>query len=102
VLESVVGELLGPEGADAGVAAATAVPLLKMAGLTFGAWLHARAAQHAHRQLHEGSTDKAFLTAKIDTARFYVENLLPQTLALAAVVRSGAPSILESDPALLA
>jgi len=101
-LEGVVGELLGPKGADAGVAAAVAVPLLKMAGLTLGAWLQTRAAHRAQAKLREGTTESAFLRAKIETARFYVENLLPQSIALAAIVRSGAASILESDPALLA
>ncbi|HLW25069.1 MAG TPA: acyl-CoA dehydrogenase [Steroidobacteraceae bacterium] len=97
-LEAVIEELLGPMGADAGVAAAVAVPLLKMAGLTLGAWLHARAAHRAQARLAEGAADAIFLKGKLETARFYVENLLPQALALNAIVRSGAGSIIESDP----
>jgi acyl-CoA dehydrogenase len=41
------------------------------------------------------------MTAKLATARFYGDHILPQTLALARIVTNGAPSVLELDAALL-
>jgi hypothetical protein len=40
----------------------------------------------AARHLSDGVGDARFLTAKIATARFYAEGLLPQATALASVV----------------
>jgi hypothetical protein len=48
-----------------------------------------RAALVAAGRLGEGSGDAAFLTAKIQTARFYADALLPQATGLADVVTAG-------------
>jgi len=87
--------------AQPGSAGAISVPLLKMAGLALGGWLHARAAARAQALLAGERAEVEFLRAKLATARFYAEQLLPQTLALGVIVRSGAASVIESDPTLL-
>ena len=68
------------------------------------AWLPAagswqRPAPIAARKL--SGADRDFYTAKMQTARFYLEQLLPNALALARVVKSGGASVSECDPALI-
>jgi alkylation response protein AidB-like acyl-CoA dehydrogenase len=70
--------------------AAGATPYLRLMGVTLGGWLLARQAQAARRHLAAGTGDPAFLKAKITTARFYAEQILPQAAALAAGVTRGA------------
>ena len=53
-----------------------------------------REALAAQARLEAGSGDARFLAAKMKTARFYAENLLPQAAAEAAVVMTGADSTL--------
>ena len=76
-------------GADARAAHASAVPYLELWGLVVGGWQMGRAALVAAKRLAEGSGDAAFLTAKIQTARFYADALLPQATGLADVVTAG-------------
>ena len=65
---------------------AVAVPYLRMWGAVVGGWQLGRAALIAARHLAEGRGDARFLSAKIHTARFYAEALLPQAASLATVV----------------
>src|SRR5206468_2973373 len=65
------------------MAYAAAVPYLKLWGLVAGGWQMGRAAEVAAAQLAAGEGDSEFLRAKILTARFYAESLLPQAEALA-------------------
>jgi butyryl-CoA dehydrogenase len=78
--------LLATYPADARSAHASAVPYLELWGLAIGGWQMARAAQAAARRLQAGEGDRAFLEAKVATARYYAEALLPQVASLAAVV----------------
>ena len=79
------------------------MPFLKLAGVTLGGWLVARAAHRATRLLALASpdTDRDFLQSKLQTAQFYMTQVLPQTLGLAEIVRHGARSVLEAQPDLL-
>ncbi|GGE17007.1 acyl-CoA dehydrogenase [Polymorphobacter glacialis] len=70
--------------------AAGATPFLRMMGLTLGGWLLAKQALTAAAYLASGNGDPAFLTAKITTARFYAEQILPQVAALSGPVTRGA------------
>ncbi len=54
----------------------------------------ARAALIAETQLSAGGGDAEFYRAKIATARFYAEHILPQASALASEVVNGAGSVL--------
>ncbi len=76
-------------GADTRAAHASAVPYLELWGLVAGGWQMGRAALVAARHLAEGTGDARFLTAKIQTARFYADALLPQATGLADVVTAG-------------
>ena len=70
--------------------AAGATPYLRLMGLTIGGWLLARQAQTAQKMLDRQEGDPAFLKAKITTAKFYAEQLLPQATALAPSITRGA------------
>jgi 3-(methylthio)propanoyl-CoA dehydrogenase len=75
---------------DADDIAAGATPYLRLMGLTLGGWLLARQALVAADRLAAGTGDPRFLAAKIATARFFAEQLLPQATALAGPVMRGA------------
>jgi hypothetical protein len=72
---------------------AGAVPYLKLWGLCAGGWQMARAAKVAAEGLQSGG-DTAFLRAKMATARFYAECLLPQADALSQSVVNGSATAL--------
>ncbi len=69
--------------------AAGATPYLRMMGLTLGGWLLARQALAVSGPV-SGHADPAFAAAKVTTARFFAEQLLPQVTALGAGVMRGA------------
>ena len=81
-------------GRDTRAAHAGAVAYLRLWGLAVGGWQLGRAALVAAERLAAGEGDPAFLHAKIATARFYADALLPQTSGLAqAVVHGGEPAL---------
>ena len=79
-------------GTDAPGTFAGAVPFLKLMGIVAGGWQMARAALAAERAL--GSGDKAFLEAKLATARFYADQVLVQAPALRDTVVRGAGAVM--------
>jgi 3-(methylthio)propanoyl-CoA dehydrogenase len=78
---------------------AVSVPYLELAGFTIAGWLMAKASAIAARKL--SGSDADFHAGKVRTARFYAEQVLPNALALARVVKGGAASVLETDAALI-
>lgn len=90
---------------DIAHAAAGASPYLRLFGTVVGGWLMARSAGTARKRLAQGGAEagyaRAFLEAKIQTARFYADNILPRAAAEAAAVTGGADSTLTLDEALL-
>ncbi|MBS0539794.1 MAG: acyl-CoA dehydrogenase [Proteobacteria bacterium] len=62
-------------------ALAGSVPFLRLAGTALGGWLLARSALVAQGKLATRDGDPAFLEAKLVTARFYAEVILPPALA---------------------
>jgi len=80
-------------------AMAVSVPYLMLCGYTMGGWLLARSSAIAAKKLQ--GPDKAFYESKVHTARFYADQVLPNTLALARVVTSGAESVIDTDAALI-
>ena len=62
-------------------ALAGSVPFLRLAGTALGGWLLARSALVAQTRLGQRDGDPAFLEAKLVTARFYTEVILPPALA---------------------
>lgn len=73
---------------------AGATPYLRMFGLTVGGWLMARQALAARDALESGQGDPGLHEAKIATARFYCENLLPLAEGLGDVVQGGSDTLL--------
>ena len=81
-------------------AAAGAVPYLMLAGTVTGGWQMARAARIAGDLLAIGEEDAAFLQAKIATARFYAEHVLPEAAIARDEITAGAGSTLALEAAL--
>jgi hypothetical protein len=79
--------------------AASAVPFLRLAGTVFGGIGMARAAQIAARRLAEAGVDADFYRAKLQSAHFYAEHILPRAEAAAHTVMHGAPATLALDDA---
>ena len=85
--EASVSYILANAKAEVKAVYAGSYAYLRLCGLVLGAWQMARALLAA-----EGlrSSDPSFYEAKIATARFFAENLLPQAQALAtSIVESG-------------
>ena len=93
--------LLETGAADLERAAAGATPYLRLFGTVVGGWMLARGALAATRRLSDGGAaeDRPFLEAKVATARFYADNILPRAAAEAAAVTRGADSTLALDEA---
>ncbi len=81
--------LINPNNAGAG-----AVPYMHLMGIvTLGLmWLRMGSAAHAMLAAEEG--DKPFLEAKLTTARFFAERIMPDTGALRRKIEGGAESIM--------
>jgi alkylation response protein AidB-like acyl-CoA dehydrogenase len=75
-------------------AAAGAMSYLRLWGTVAGGWLMARAALAARADLAKGEGDPDFLRAKILTARFYGEQILPRASALSAAATAGAATLM--------
>lgn len=80
-------------------AGAASVDYLMYSGYIVLGYFWAQAAVAAHRQLEAGEGDTVFLEAKLFTARFYMERLLPRTRSLAATMLSGADNLMDLDEA---
>jgi alkylation response protein AidB-like acyl-CoA dehydrogenase len=92
-LSAAVDFVLANTKRDPNAVFAGSVPYLKLAGIVLGGWQMARALLvAADRRAH----DPAFYGAKIATAQFYAEHVLPQASALEASIVSakGGESVL--------
>jgi hypothetical protein len=77
------------------VAGAAGVNFLMLLGYVCGGWIMGLSALKASRRLVEGGGDKAFLKAKLVTAKFYCDHLLPRAGACLASVTAGPESMME-------
>ncbi|ATJ83235.1 acyl-CoA dehydrogenase C-terminal domain-containing protein [Halomonas beimenensis] len=73
---------------------AASVDYLMYAGYVTLAYLFARAVKQARSALEAGTEEAPFYRAKIDTARFYFDRLLPRTRAHAQMIQAGAESLM--------
>lgn len=87
--------LLTEGKADMARALAAATPYLRLFGTVAGGAMMARTALAAQAALDAGAGDTAFYQAKLSSARFYGENILPQAAGLVASVREGHHAVLE-------
>jgi hypothetical protein len=94
--------LLSQLGSAPATAYAVSVPYLRLCGYVLGGWLMARAAHIAAARLGgAGAGDLDFMRGKLQSARCYAAQVLPQALALARTVRTGGASIAEADVDLI-
>ncbi|MFM0053873.1 acyl-CoA dehydrogenase [Caballeronia grimmiae] len=91
-LEKSTNWLLETYERDPTSAAAGAVPYLKLFGTVTGGWLMARAASVAMTMLERPDAD--FYRAKMITARFYAEHVLPEAQVYREAIVNGAGSVL--------
>lgn len=70
-----------------------AVPYLSLAVVVCNGWMMAKAALAAVAYLEKGEGDMPFYRAKLATARFYADQLLPQAIAFAETVKAGDAAI---------
>ncbi|MDQ1440881.1 MAG: 3-(methylsulfanyl)propanoyl-CoA dehydrogenase [Acidimicrobiaceae bacterium] len=93
--------LLARVGIEPNDALAGATPYLQLFGVVAGGWLLARSALAAHRQLAASAgasaAERVFFADKVSTARFYCQQLLPETAGLLPAVTSGAARLYEID-----
>ena len=87
--------LLASHERDPRLPAAASVPYLRLLGTVAGGWQMARAALAAHRKLEGEAGDVEFYKAKLVTARFYAEQIMPQASALLQVITRGSGATLE-------
>ena len=99
LLGSATSTLLEMMASRADLAMAVSVPYLKLCGYVVGGWLMAKSSALAAK--HKGGPEREFYEAKLRTALFYSEHVLPQAIALAHIVRTGANSVVETDAALV-
>ncbi|MCW5748646.1 MAG: acyl-CoA dehydrogenase C-terminal domain-containing protein, partial [Alphaproteobacteria bacterium] len=79
--------------ADVGAALAGSMPFLRLAATALAGWLLAKGALVAHRRLAAREGDPAFNEAKVLTARFYAEVILPPALALLGPLKSAGKTV---------
>lgn len=79
--------------ADPAAAMAVSVHYMMLTGFVCGGWQMARAARIAQQNLKTGQ-DASFYEAKVITARFYIEHVLPRVSALLRSIQNGGTSIL--------
>ena len=85
--------------ADPDEAGAAATDYLRLFGLTAIAYMWARMAEAAAPKVAAGADADGFYAAKLATARFYMDRVLPQTGALFAQIMAGGASIMALDEA---
>jgi alkylation response protein AidB-like acyl-CoA dehydrogenase len=85
---------------DPADALAGATPYLRMFSLVSAGWLMARQALAAHAVL-EHTPDDDLAAAKLTTARFFCEQILPAVHGLTPAVTAGAEPLFAVDPAAL-
>ena len=77
-------------------AAGGAVEYQKMFALVMLAYVWARQAQIAQEKLAAGTAEKEFYEAKIATARFYMQKILPGTISLLSSITNGSKSMMQA------
>lgn len=79
---------------DPSRAAAVSAPFLRLTGHLFGGYYLIKSALLAQQDLAAHVGDPDFLTAKVITAWFYAEHILPETIGLAITVTEGADIVM--------
>ncbi|MFC6622426.1 acyl-CoA dehydrogenase C-terminal domain-containing protein [Novosphingobium panipatense] len=80
-------------------AAAAATDYLRLMGLVAMAYCFAKSAMIARDELGSGTEDAAFYKAKLATAQFYFDRILPQATAAFLAIKAGKGSMMALDEA---
>ena len=92
-----IGERAAENADEAGAAA---VDYMMYSGYVTLAFFWARMAILARQKIAQGDGDVSFYQAKLMTARFYFDRILPRTLAHKKSLESGAENLMEMPEAL--
>jgi len=92
--KAAIGKMTGKMGPVLLEAAASAPEYLKLASLVAMGHMWVKMAGVAKKHLAESPDNKDFYETKIKTARFYMDKIMPQMHGLAAVMNSGADSLM--------
>ena len=68
---------------------------LKLASLVTMGHMWVKMVDVAQQRLNEGAKEADFYETKIQTGRFYMEKVMPQSLTLAASINNGATSLMD-------
>ena len=79
---------------DAAAAGSVSVNFMMMFGYICGGWVMGQSALKAQALLDAGKGDPEFLTAKLATAQFFSEHLLPRVKSNLASIQAGSASIM--------
>ncbi len=79
---------------DADIPGAVSNSFLMLIGTLAGGWQMARAAAAAARRIVAGDADKSFYEAKIITARFYAEQIVPVACSYRKAIESGSETVM--------
>jgi len=82
---------------DRNVAGGASVNFMMLLGYLCGGWVMGLSALKAAQRLQTGADDVAFMEAKLVTARFYFEHLLPRTESFLATIKAGSESMMALD-----
>jgi 3-(methylthio)propanoyl-CoA dehydrogenase len=96
VLESCAQDYLAKAGEDPGLPGSISVNFLMLTGHVVGGWLMARSAMIAQERIQGGSTDP-FYQNKIQTARFYAEQILSRSEGLRPSIMAGSDATMGID-----
>ncbi|MEN8259157.1 MAG: acyl-CoA dehydrogenase [Pseudomonadota bacterium] len=86
---------------ESGLPAAAAVPYLHLLGTVAGGWVMARSALAAIQKLKTDTEHADFCRARLATAKFYADNVLPRAAGLTENVVRGSEAVFALDEALI-
>ena len=95
LLDTATDWILEHQKGDPRDAAAGAVPFMRLWGTVAGGWMLAQGALAAKADIDAGGGDDKFLKAKIVTARFYGEHILPRASSLKVAATAGSATLME-------
>jgi len=91
--------LLENAAEDENLPGAMSFDFMMLLGYLCGGWLLAESGLKAHQLLADEVGDRFFHEAKLQTARFYAEHLLPRTQAYLSGILAGSESIMNLEAA---
>jgi hypothetical protein len=94
-LEEATNWLLGKAQGEPAIVYLAAFDYLMLAGTVIGVWQMARAAEVSHKKLAANEDNADFYKAKIITARFYAEEVLPRSAGHVEAITSDGNSAME-------